>query len=519
VAPTQPAQEAWLVVGRRGGKSRVAALIAVYLACFRNYGQILAPGEVGTLPIVAADRRQARAVMGYVKGLIEQVPMLGQLVVHEMAESVEFSTRCRIEIHTASWRSLRGYTCVGAVLDEVAFWRSDESANPDVEIVNALRPAMATVIGALLVAISSPYARRGILWEQYRRHYAREDDPVLVWQAGTRAMNPHIDERIIATAMEQDEAAAAAEYGAEFRRDVESFLTREAIEAVVIPGRRELPPLADVSYLAFVDPSGGAGDSMTLAIAHHDDGRGVLDAIRERRPPFSPQAVVAEFAALLDQYRVVTVAGDRYAGEWPREAFRAHGIDYEPAELAKSDLYRTLLAHVNSRRVELLDHPRLFAQLGNLERRTAWGGRDSIDHGPGGHDDVANAVAGALVAAAEAVCVGIPHLGETRRAWVNEWAQQSAAGRGLGPVRSGRAVTVPPVPVRPPPTSEVEAPLRLRAVRICQGIGQPDRIQLSARPNRATFLLTAAAPVRFVDRFGHDEDLKSEASERSRIGR
>jgi hypothetical protein len=183
-APARPAQEAWLVVGRRGGKSRIAALIAVYLACFRNYGQILAPGEVGTLPIVAADRRQARAVMGYVKGLIEQVPMLGQLVVHETAESVEFSTRCRIEIHTASWRSLRGYTCVGAVLDEVAFWRSDESANPDVEIVSALRPAMATVPAALLVAISSPSARRGILWEQYRQHYGREDDPVLVWQAG-----------------------------------------------------------------------------------------------------------------------------------------------------------------------------------------------------------------------------------------------------------------------------------------------------------------------------------------------
>ena len=54
------------------------------------------------------------------------------------------------------------------------------------------------------------------------------------------------------------------------------------------------------------------------------------------------------------------------------------------------------------RRVELVDEPRVVAQLCGLERRTAWGGRDSIDHGPGGHDDLANAVAGALVAAAEA---------------------------------------------------------------------------------------------------------------------
>jgi hypothetical protein len=51
--------------------------------------------------------------------------------------------------------------------------------------------------------------------------------------------------------------------------------------------------------------------------------------------------------------------------------------------------------------VELLDLPRLTAQLVGLERRVSRGGRDSIDHLPGGHDDVVNAVAGALVAAGE----------------------------------------------------------------------------------------------------------------------
>jgi hypothetical protein len=48
-------------------------------------------------------------------------------------------------------------------------------------------------------------------------------------------------------------------------------------------------------------------------------------------------------------------------------------------------------------RCELLDHVRLAAQLTSLERKTARGGRDSIDHAPNAHDDVANAVAGALV--------------------------------------------------------------------------------------------------------------------------
>jgi hypothetical protein len=404
--PTDPAREAWLVVGRRGGKSRIAALLGVYLACFREYRAVLAPGERGTLPIIAADRRQARTVLRYINGLIDGTPMLARLVAHRTAEAVELTNGITIEVHTASFRAVRGYTIVAAVLDEVAFWRNDESANPDVEIVNALRPAMATVPGALLVAISSPYARRGLLWQQYQRHYGRDRDPVLVWQAGTRDMNPLVPEDVIDTALVEDEAAARAEYLAEFRRDIESFVTREAVEAVVGPGRHELPPVPGVAYVAFVDPSGGSQDAMTLAIAHHAEGRAVLDAVRERRPPFSPECVVREFAEVLATYRVTTIIGDRYGGEWPRERFREHGITYEVAERPKSELYAALLPALNSGRVELLDHPRLVAQLCGLERRAAWGGRDSIDHGPGGHDDVANAVAGALVVAGQPADTG-----------------------------------------------------------------------------------------------------------------
>jgi hypothetical protein len=224
---------------------------------------------------------------------------------------------------------------------------------------------------------------------------------VLVWQADTRSMNPAVDPQLIADAYAADDAAAAAEYGAEFRRDIESFVSREAIDAVVVAGCHELPPVAGRSYVAFVDPSGGSQDSMTLAVAHRAIvGTIVLDCVRERRPPFSPADVVDEFAALLRAYRVSTVTGDRYGGEWPRDAFRAVGIEYRPAEQSKSEYYGALLPLVNAGRVELLDLPRLITQLATLERRTARGGRDSIDHAPGGHDDVINAAAGALVTAA-----------------------------------------------------------------------------------------------------------------------
>jgi hypothetical protein len=401
VPPIQPAREGWVIVGRRGGKSRIAALAALYLACFRDYRDVLAPGEMGTMPVIAADRRQSRTVMRYITGFLDAVPMLRRLVAARTKETIELTNRVVIEVHTASFRAVRGYSLIGAICDEIAFWQTDDgSANPDVEILNGLRPGMATVPGALLLGISSPYARRGVLWDAYRRHYGRDGDRILVWQADTRAMNPTVDAHLIADAYEQDDAAAAAEYGAEFRRDIESFVSREAVEAVVVAGRRELPPLPGVRYRAFVDPSGGSQDSMTLAIAHRERDRAVLDCVREARPPFNPSEVVADFATTLRAYRVQSVVGDAYAGQWPQERFRAHGIRYELAEQRKSDIYAEVLPLVNSGRVELLDLPRLISQLCALERRTAWGGRDSIDHPPGAHDDVINAAAGALLRAA-----------------------------------------------------------------------------------------------------------------------
>jgi hypothetical protein len=169
-----------------------------------------------------------------------------------------------------------------------------------------------------------------------------------------------------------------------------------------VPGRRELAPVSGVHYVGFCDPSGGSADAMTLSIAHRAGDEGVLDCLREIKPPFSPDAVVGEFADLLKSYGLHRVSGDKYGGLWPAERFKTHSITYEPSERTKSQLYTEVLPLLNSGRVELLDHPRLIAQLCGLERRTARGGRESIDHPPcaGQHDDIANAAAGALVLAA-----------------------------------------------------------------------------------------------------------------------
>jgi len=395
--PTTPAREGWVIVGRRGGKSRIAALAAVWQATSKNWARVLAPGEVATLPVIAADRRQSRVVMRYIKAFFD-TPLLRQLVKGETKESIELDNRVVIEVHTASFRAIRGYTLIGVVADEIAFWSTDETAaDPDREILNGLRPGLATT-GGLLLCISSPYAKRGELWRNYREHYGKDGDAVLVWQAATAAMNPNVDAQVIADAYADDESSASAEYGALFRSDLEAFVSRQTLDACVVPGRGELPPLAGTRYKAFTDPSGGSQDGFSLAIAHREDKHVVIDLVRERKPPFNPSEVVAEFAEVLKAYNCARVQGDRYAGEWPRERFREHRITYEPSEQPKSDLYGAFLPMLNSAQVELPDHAKLLGQLQRLERRTSRGGRDVIDHAPGSHDDLANAVAGAAVA-------------------------------------------------------------------------------------------------------------------------
>src|SRR5262249_22017120 len=148
---------------------------------------------------------------------------------------------------------------------------------------------------------SSPHARRGALWEAHRKHFGQDGDPVLVWQAPTRAMNATVPQSFIDAHVQDDPARAQAEYFAQFRTDVETFISREVVEAAVVAGRYELPRVEGVFYTAATDPSGGSNDSFTLSIDHVETDasgvrRAVLDVVREAKSPFSPDAVVAEYA-------------------------------------------------------------------------------------------------------------------------------------------------------------------------------------------------------------------------------
>jgi hypothetical protein len=399
-APTQRFTEGFVIVGRRGGKSIVAALVATYLAAFKSYEDVLAPGEVGTLMVLAADRRQARTMFGYIKAFFS-TPMLRSMVVDELKESLNLNNRVVIEVHTASFKTVRGFTLIGVIADELAFWRTEESANPAGEVLAALRPGLSTTNG-LLLGISSPYSKSGALYEAFREHYGKPNSPVLIWKATSREMNPTLSSLVVQAALLRDRAAASSEYLGEFRDDIGGFLSIEEIERAVIRGRTLLPFIEGLKYKAFCDPSGGRNDSMVLAIAHTEKDRAVLDLVREIRAPFSPQQAVSEFCELLRAYHVSEVRGDRYSASWVSEAFERNLVRYIASDRNRSEIYLEFLPALTSGQLELLDNERMKNQLAALERRTG-AARDMIDHPVGGADDVANACAGAVVLALPSV--------------------------------------------------------------------------------------------------------------------
>lgn len=417
--PTEPPAEAWVIKGRRSGGSRFAGTKAVR-AARRTYR--LAPGERAVIACAGADREQGRVLHGYATAPFRDVAALGALVqrrsswktlramvTRETRWGLDLRTGTSIEVHTAHFGRIRGRTFADANADEAAFWSAEDGSNPASEVFAAIRPGLVTLGGQLLV-VTTPYAKAGPVWDAHERYWGKDDPRVLVWRAPSRVMNPLLPEAVVTDALERDESAARAEWLAEFRSDLESYVSSEAIRRVVVAGRTELEPRLGEGgdYFGFIDPAGGSGqDSMTIAVAHAEKDEGdpdgpavaVLDALAEHRPPFDPDAVVGACAALLRRYGLARVTGDRYGAEWVRGAFERSGVIYDTSARTRSELYAELLPLVNAQRVELLDHPRLLQQLAGLERRPAASGREAIDHPQRGHDDVINAAAGALVLA------------------------------------------------------------------------------------------------------------------------
>jgi Terminase large subunit, ATPase domain len=394
--PLKRVRELWVIAGRRGGKSRMAAALAVYFALFVKHR--LAGGERGMVLVLAATIDQAQIVFGYTLAFLNNSPVLQREIASTTRSEIRLKNGIVIAIHANSFRSVRGRTLCAAIFDEVAYWRDDQTATPDTETYSAVLPALLTTNG-MLCGISSPYRKTGLIHAKHKQFYGTDSDDTLVVQGPTLLFNKTLDPAAIAAQAQADPTAARSEWEALFREDLASFLDDILIDGAVDCGRPlELPPQPGVYYRAFVDASGGAvgGDAYAIAIAHREDGRYVLDVVRGRSGPFEPVELTKEYAELCKQYRVTSVTGDKYAMEWVQSAWRNTGVAYVASERTASELYIEALPLFTRALVALPDHPVLLRELRLLERSPARLKREQVSHPRGCHDDFANVTCGVL---------------------------------------------------------------------------------------------------------------------------
>jgi hypothetical protein len=401
--PTKRVRELWVVGGRRSGKDSIASLILGYSAGLFDGQNKLRHGERATSACVACSREQSQIILNYTRSYFQNIPPFKSLVQRETANGFQLKNGVDVVVNTNSFRSARGIALLTGILDECAFYMDEHSARPDVATYRALVPATATLLdhGAMIVGISTPHKQSGLLWDKYKAHFGKDGD-VLVIQAASTVLNPTLPKSIIEQAMEDDPIAAAAELNAEWRSDIAGYVSMEVLEACTDGRIVVREPMAGVVYFAFVDSSSGSGrDSFCCGIAHVEGDRVVLDVAHEIRPPFNPSGAIKEICDLLKSYRIHKVYGDKYAAGFVTELFGKNGLRYEHSEFDRSEIYLECLPLLTSGRARLLDLKRLVSQFGSLERRTMSTGRDIVDHPKGDrhHDDLANAVAGALALA------------------------------------------------------------------------------------------------------------------------
>jgi hypothetical protein len=341
--PTKRVRELWVCGGRRSGKDSVASLIVAYSAALFNGQANLRPGEKACCALLACDRSQAGIVAGYIRSYFENIPPFQAMVTRETMDGLELSNAVNVVVATNSYRSLRGFAILNGTLDECAFYMDETTARSDVATYNALKPGTVTVDG-MIVGISTPHKKSGLLFNKWKQHFGKNDPDVLVIQSPSRTLNPTLPAEVVEQALADDPVAAAAEWLAEWRDDISGFVTME-----------------------------------------------VLDAC-------TPSSAIEEAAILLKSYRITSVQGDKYAANFVIEGFAKHGIKYSYSEHDRSQVYLECLPLLTSGRARLVDSKRMLSQFASLERRSLSSGRDVVDHPAGDrhHDDLSNACAGAL---------------------------------------------------------------------------------------------------------------------------
>ena len=394
--PKDRVSEIYAVMGRRSGKTSLAAVVAIVWAC-RRYPLADEPTVVFTATRLDQSKKPLRMAR-------EVARQFGVLADEGNSTSFGVEGGVRVAAITNESTAVRGMDCVAVVMDEAAFYPSSAlAADTDRMLLTAIKPTLATFRTGLLMVISTPGPGRGILYDAYQgwKRGERPRGRVLL-HARTRTMNETISqEEIDAEIAEHPELRA--EYASEFSVDVRAWLPAAATDPGVVAKLPAVRDHAGGELYAFVDAASGVGkDGFAAAVAEtlepagEGKPRAQLLEVFHKEPPYDLDEAVKGAAALCRKYGVDEITGDKWATNTQGVSWRELGVVYRESEKNTSLIYNSVAGALTTGRALLLSDPLLIDQLRGLVEVPRDAPPPKVTHVNGGHDDVANAACGAL---------------------------------------------------------------------------------------------------------------------------
>jgi hypothetical protein len=411
------------LIGRRSGKSYLTCFIALYEIIFGGHSKYVKPKQEFIIPYIAQDLPTARVNMRMIEILANQVPMLAAQIVDSKPNFIKFRNGLTVQIEPPRVKTGRGWAMPMLILDEVGFWpTAEDAADPDVEVLRAVRPSTLQFPHKKILIISSPYTETGLLWKYAKagtlgKNLASTDDSIAqytktcVLRSSTAAMeNPVIQDLRTMLAIEQaaDPEGFVREYNARFIKSASAFILGEHVDQCTSRGvfERTLSQVMDSgdrpAPVAVMDPA-FKNDDFAFAIFHNDrNGKVVMDMLKVWTPQkklgisLDPDEILTEIAGYLKKWEISLVYSDQYQLEALQQIAQRKGFSIIKVDFtakSKARMYGSLNNLLKTKSIDLLDYSTIYQQLTRLVKKQTAMNTVHIGAPVGEKDDVATVVA------------------------------------------------------------------------------------------------------------------------------
>jgi hypothetical protein len=458
-----------LICGRRSGKTLISAAVSIYCAISNNWKPFLKKTPFATVLIMSHSKEFSDEVLEVIRTLIESSPVLSMLINKDKKNTastmnlkvpwivnnvqVHYS-RVQIKVAAASSRTTRGMACCAILCDEIAFWNLDENMKEtDTKIMKAVRPSMKQFgKHALLLKLSSPGIKQGVLHDEYKKHQAGTLPPsYAVFKAPTWVMAPEdvMPDVELVEEYNLDPDSFDQEYRGNFADSLSFFITPEYIDMAVVKKVSFMAPEGDnIKYAAAIDAA-YKGDRFTFSVTAYAGGR-LRQFVSKgwegtKQKPVSSFEVAEFIKNICKQFNIDEVAADQYAFQPLKEIFNTYGVnlkEYTFTPVFKKKIYWNLKKLVHSQQADLLDNEIQTRELKELVVEQGQSGNIRIGHPNGGTDDFADSLAVSAFLATQEIGTGVFEVvtSSTNTYGVTTDSQGRAVGKAPSPellVQSG----------------------------------------------------------------------------------